>query len=185
MTDEELIQLIHTEGRQPDGRALPMLYARWGIAMKAYFLSQGVSLPDAEDILSETFVKIWRSAASFEGQGSARAWCWTIARNTLHDRLRKLQQDACLELDPDAGLDVCDLPPDPDDMEGCVNDGLERFALDEPERAYVLQLLVAEVPVAEIAERIGRSYAATRTFMSESRKKLKPYILHCLELLVD
>lgn len=183
MTDEELIRLIQKEGHHPEGRALPMLYERWGHAMKAYFFSQGLSLADAEDVLSETFVKIWRSASSYAGEGSARSWLWSIARNTMFDCLRRMKRDAHIELDPEAGMEVPDWFCDPEDLNDCVNDGLERFARKEPERAYVLQLLVAGTPVAEIADRMGRSYAAIRTYMYESRKKLAPYVEHCLELL--
>ena len=37
----------------------------------------------AEDALQETFIAIWRSASSFRGHDSARAWVFTIARHSL------------------------------------------------------------------------------------------------------
>lgn len=43
----------------------------------------------AEDALQEAFVQAWRSAASFRGEGSARAWLFTIARNHVRRTARR------------------------------------------------------------------------------------------------
>jgi RNA polymerase sigma-70 factor, ECF subfamily len=46
--------------------------------------------PDAaEDALQETFIAAWRNAGSFRGDGSARAWLLTIARNAVHRQYRR------------------------------------------------------------------------------------------------
>lgn len=46
--------------------------------------------PDrAEDALQETFIAAWRSADSFRGGESARAWLLSIARNCLHRQFRR------------------------------------------------------------------------------------------------
>ncbi len=44
---------------------------------------------DAEDALQETFLAAWRSAAKFRGEGRARSWLLTIARNALHRQRRR------------------------------------------------------------------------------------------------
>ena len=38
--------------------------------------------------------------------------------------------------------------------------------------------------VQDIADRIGRTAAATKEYLSQSRKKLQPFIAHCADLLV-
>lgn len=44
---------------------------------------------EAEDIVQETFLEVWRHAADFQqGRGSERAWVAAIARNRALDRLR-------------------------------------------------------------------------------------------------
>ena len=48
---------------------------------------------DAEDALQETFLGVWRSAGTFQGRGSARAWLMTVARNALR-RQRRLRAGA-------------------------------------------------------------------------------------------
>jgi RNA polymerase sigma-70 factor (ECF subfamily) len=44
---------------------------------------------DAEDIVQETFVKVWRSIGSYRHSYHFKQWLFTIARNTAIDHLRK------------------------------------------------------------------------------------------------
>jgi RNA polymerase sigma-70 factor, ECF subfamily len=39
------------------------------------------SVPDAEDLVQETFLRAWRSYAGFEGRSSVRTWLYQIATN--------------------------------------------------------------------------------------------------------
>jgi len=83
--DGDLLQRI----AQGDVEALRRLYdahARraMGIAMRLLR-----SEPEAEDVVQETFLEIWRRAGQFDTQrGGAAAWVVTIARNRAIDRLR-------------------------------------------------------------------------------------------------
>jgi RNA polymerase sigma factor (sigma-70 family) len=64
----------------------------------------------------------------------------------------------------------------------CVALGFETFANQDPERARVLGMQMDGHPIAEIAECIGRTVAATREYLSQCRKKITPFIMHCREL---
>src|SRR6188474_522858 len=45
------------------------------------------SLEDAEDMLQETLVRVWKRLDSFEGRSSLRAWLYKIATNAALDAL--------------------------------------------------------------------------------------------------
>ena len=82
--------------------------------------------------------------------------------------------------------DIPATEPDPARLvQDCVAKGLERFAAEEPERAYVIDLYADGIGLQEIADRIGRTYGATREYLSQCRKRVPPFIKHCLPLLQD
>jgi RNA polymerase sigma-70 factor, ECF subfamily len=75
------------------------------------------SLHDAEDLTQETFLRAWRSRASFRGEGTLRAWLYRIATNTCLDALRRGSRPA-LERPPEAtgDFEVPWLQPYPDEL---------------------------------------------------------------------
>lgn len=72
-----------------DAAALDHLYLAYrSVAFAAAFtLLQDASA--AEDVVQDAFVRVWRSAASYQAErGTLRAWLLTIVRNTAIDQLR-------------------------------------------------------------------------------------------------
>src|ERR1043165_8578159 len=45
------------------------------------------SFEDAEDMLQETLVRVWKHLDAFEGRSSLRAWLYKIATNSCLDAL--------------------------------------------------------------------------------------------------
>lgn len=54
-----------------------------------FLASLGVRDADADDAMQEAFVAAWRGAAGFRGDGTARAWLFTIARNVVRHASRR------------------------------------------------------------------------------------------------
>ena len=72
-----------------DAQALRSLYDRCG--SRAFTVAYGVLMNrgEAEDVVQETFLQVWRQARRFDARrGGARAWIVTIARSRAIDRLR-------------------------------------------------------------------------------------------------
>jgi RNA polymerase sigma-70 factor (ECF subfamily) len=83
--DDEVIRRMG----QGDAGALRRLYERHGGRAMAIALRILQQRHDAEDVVQETFLEIWKRAASFDpGRGEAAAWISTIARTRAIDRLR-------------------------------------------------------------------------------------------------
>ncbi len=77
----------------------------------------------AEEIVQDTMLAVWRGAASFRGESSARSWVLAIARRQTRDRLRRRRLRVV------GGALVADQPSsDP---------GPEAIALDRAELAEV------------------------------------------------
>lgn len=87
MTDADAEDLRRTAGG--DREAFERFVDRHEAGVLRY-VRNVVADPDrAEDALQDTFVAAWRGAAGFRGEGSARAWLLTIARNAVRRQGRR------------------------------------------------------------------------------------------------
>ena len=192
MTEEDIIKMIRTGGAALN-MGVKALYGETAQPFHRFFVYKGASTDDAKDVLQETMVKIVRSAESFGGEGSAKAWMWQIARNCLIDHQRKSgtltthettvsdeHWQVLEEVTADPKASVC---VDAASVDECVTAGLDVFSQREPERALVLLLQMDGHSIEEIGLRIGRTIAATKEYLSQCKKKIQPYIAHCTELL--
>ena len=65
-------------------------YEAYGQAVYAYVRFHLPSADAAEDVTSDAFLKVFRSAELFDpARGDARVWIFRIAQNTLRDHLRR------------------------------------------------------------------------------------------------
>lgn len=85
--DAELAILMRL--RDGDDAALRDLYGAIGANVFALARRMTGSREDAEEVVQDTFVKVFDNAARFDPvRGSVRAWVYTIARNECRMRLR-------------------------------------------------------------------------------------------------
>ena len=80
-TDDQLIAAV----RAGETSAFTELYERHGRALLTFLARLTGDLPLAEDLLQETFIRVWRARDAYEGAGQFRAWLFTIARRLLID----------------------------------------------------------------------------------------------------
>ena len=85
MSQEELIPLI----LKKDERAFTIMYDMYSKSLFSVISNFFKETEDAEDVLQEVFVKIWKSIESYnESKGRFYTWIVNIARNTSIDKLR-------------------------------------------------------------------------------------------------
>jgi RNA polymerase sigma-70 factor (ECF subfamily) len=192
-TEEDAILSEIAQGGARADRALRRLYDSLGQPMLRFFVFQGASADEAQDVLQDTLIKVYKSAGQYNGQGTAKAWIWQVARNTLLDAFRKSQRIRTDEVlvNPEQWSHFEESVASPQachpaqSVDECVADGLERFALEMPDRALALNLYLEGASMEDISVQIGRSAAATKEYLSQCRKKIKPFIAQCTEQLAD
>jgi len=87
-SDAELIRLI----AQRDPEAVALLYDRFAPVLFGLSLRILRDTRDAEDVLQEVFIQVFRDAPRYEpDRASPRTWLFTIARSRALDRLRSLR----------------------------------------------------------------------------------------------
>lgn len=82
--DEKLIARIRA-GEDAALRDLVFRHTPWlGARLRAV-----LSAADAEDVLQETFLAVWRGASGYRGEGEVGGWLWGIARRQTALFLRR------------------------------------------------------------------------------------------------
>lgn len=177
-------------GGEARRQGVAALYRRFAGRLGRYFSAHRLSPAEADDLVQEVFVNVVRACGEFRAESRVDTWLWAIARNSLMSHFRRRRPETSLDeqdLDElaanDPRLQVHQAVPG-QTADDCVAEGLARFREAFPERGEVLARLVLEEWSSEqIAKFLGRTPGATREYLSQCRKKLKPFIERCLELL--
>jgi RNA polymerase sigma-70 factor (ECF subfamily) len=89
-TAEDAALMRAIADRDPD--ALSTLYDRYGGILKALVIRVIHDEAEADDLLQEIFMQIWRQAKNYsQKKGQALGWIVTLTRRRAIDRLRKRQ----------------------------------------------------------------------------------------------
>lgn len=64
-----------------------------------YLVRLSGSKDDAEDLIQDTFVKVYKHIKTIDGSRNIKSWIYTIATNTAYDYLRKKKRESLVELD--------------------------------------------------------------------------------------
>ena len=100
LNELKVIELL----QQNDKQAIEWLYDHYGAALYGIVLKIVQSEEVAEDLLQETFVKVWKNGHKYEAsKGTLFTWMLNIARNTAIDKQRSAgfrKQQMIHSLDP-------------------------------------------------------------------------------------
>src|SRR4030095_3126867 len=121
------------------------------------------SFEDAEDMLQETLLRVWKHLDLFEGRSSLRTWLYKIATNTCLDgldsrRVRGLPRELYARGDPKNPLpapsqEVTWVEPFPDEM-------IDRQPNIYPEAVYEVRESITLAFIAALQKLPGRQRAA-------------------------
>lgn len=153
----------------------------------------------AEDVVQDAMVKVWLRCATFHGSGDPLAWIHQIVRNTLLDALRQrrpTQELSTLSDDvapPALQAELAEISRQQgvtperqlseQQREATFRACFDAFAKAHPEQAMVLRWVVEDgLDNTEIQALLGRTPGATREFISQCRKKARPYFAAWYEL---
>jgi len=93
-----LNDLMVAIARDRDKAAFGLLFGRIAPRLKAYLLRSGVAASQADELVQEVMLMVWRRADSFDpAQSAVATWIFTIARNKRIDAIRR---DRHPEFDP-------------------------------------------------------------------------------------
>ena len=156
---------------QGNAEALDAIYLTVGSRM--YALAKGIvqNAADAEDVLSESFLKIARGARSFQEGTNGYAWVMRIVRNTAFDLLRK--RKVRREENLDAFFHLTDERYSADQREEALALEAALQKLSESEKKMIYYRYYLDFTVRDIARETGMSKSAVDRAVSAAEKKLR------------
>ena len=141
-SDEVLIRRC----RRGDERSFDILFDRYKARIYTFVLGFVKDRKIAEDILQETFIKVFRKARHFRHQAKFSTWLYTIAANLCKDELKRRKRRGSISLDA---------PPADQKWEGPVWPGVRaiadssngpRIEAEKRELSRVVLLALDELP---------------------------------------
>src|SRR5579862_5795704 len=93
-TERDALTRLLLQTRQGDQRAFDELYHRTAAKLFGICVRLLRDRNDAEEVLQEIYVTVWRRAADFDpSRASAMTWMIALSRNKAIDRLRQLRRE--------------------------------------------------------------------------------------------
>jgi RNA polymerase sigma-70 factor (ECF subfamily) len=149
-----------------------LLFVRHENAIRAFVRALQPSLPDADDVMQETFLTVSRKASTFESGTNFVAWACGVARLKVLESFRQkkranvLSEAAIIALAEDAPSPQA-LSEMEDALEGC----LER--LTPKARDLLWRRYSRRQSSTEMAEAAGMTSTAVRVALSKARVALR------------
>lgn len=125
----------------------------------------------AEDIVSNVFLKAWRSARSYRpGSRTFQSWMFTIARNELRDYWRTSQRTLPM-LDFDISDENESAAIDPNEARAAVSRAMA--ALTDDQRQVVVLRYFGNKSHEEIAAIMGKREGAVRALLMRALRQMR------------
>jgi len=174
--DDELLARI-AAGSQA---ALSALMARHGRGLRTFAARYLGHAADAEDVVQEVLVTVWKQAARFDPEkGRASTWLYRITVNRCIDQRRRralrnffglddlVEEPAAQEADAEAATAA-------KQELAIVRDGLSR--LPARQRMALLLRAVGELDIGAIAEVMGASAGSVEQLLVRGRRALRDHL---------
>jgi RNA polymerase sigma-70 factor (ECF subfamily) len=170
--------------RRQDLRALEAVIEQYGgyvTAVALHTLGDSGSRQDAEEVVSDVFVALWKNAAKLAPESNLKPWLAVVARNTSLKRLRSLKLVLSLE-EHQALAAVADENGENPETAGHsgITDEPEKSTMDQvldglsaTDRDLLCRRYCDEQSVDAIAEETGLSQPAVKSRLYRGRKTLR------------
>jgi RNA polymerase sigma-70 factor (ECF subfamily) len=168
-SDEMLLENIANGDRS----AMHTLYARHNVRVYRFVLRMLRDTTAAEDLVSQVFLDVWRTANQFEGRSQVSTWLLSIARFKALTALRQRKYE---DIDQDDVMEIADQADTPEAsldrnrtsaiLRACIG------KLSPAHREIVNLVYYHEKSVEEVATLIGIPASTVKTRMFYARKQL-------------
>ncbi len=176
-------QDLAARAQEGDSMAFEHLFGRYRHAIKKfYMLRTGGNQQDADDLLQETFIKVYLNLGRYDASYTFGQWIYAIARNTFVDYVRKRRGDVPMVDIPPAGAAGMPAAAGPTPEESFIR-SQQQAQLDHhlgrmtPRYRRLIELrFFREYSYEEISAELGLPMGTVKTQIHRAREQLYKFI---------
>lgn len=185
MTDREILDLFHSgSGRE---RAFTLLIEQYQQKVYWHIRRMVKDHDDANDVMQNTFLKVWKGLENFRADSQLFTWLYRIATNETITFINLKNKKATISFDSNDSSDEEDSYSPSNYVKGDSNpiDGQEiqarlQKAIDSlPEKQKLVFNLryYDEMPYEQMSEILGTSEGALKASYHHAAQKIEKYLL--------
>lgn len=168
-SDKELLKLIHSSDKKISDAAFVEIYDRYALRLNAYCFTILNDRELAEDVLQETFIRLYQFAdPNFEG-GSVIGYLVRIARN-LCLNIKRTQKEF-ISIDDYVLKQTSEINYENKELSDLVMMSLD--LLDQKSKEILTMRIFNEIPYSEISQIFNITEARARYIVFKAKMKIK------------
>lgn len=175
-SDDMLLESIADGNRT----SMHILYCRHNVRVYRFILRIVRDATTAEDLVSQVFLDVWRTAGQFQGRSQVSTWLLSIARFKALTAMRQRRFEDIDQEDVRQIPDGCDTPEtslDRSDTSAILRACVQK--LSPAHREIITLVYYHEKSVEEVGQIIGIPQSTVKTRMFYARKQLADLLKGC------
>lgn len=177
-SDKEILDLYREESSR--NAALQHLIGKY--QQKLYWQIRKIVIDhdDADDVLQNTFIKIWKGLENFKEESQLFTWLYRIATNESLTFLKQKQKQNTISLHPIEYQLSKNLETDDFFKGDAIQLKLQQAILTLPEKQRIVfnMRYYDEMPYEQMAEVLETSVGALKASYHHAAKKIEEYLLN-------
>lgn len=169
--------LLFEKVQSRNSQAFDELMRLYSPELYNFILRMVSNTEDAQDLLQDTFVKVWEKSYQFQGNSSVKTWIYRIAINLSYSHLKRKQRWSFSFLDDIKEL-ISSSDPEKDVERNFQSGLLEKslVLLTPRQRSVVIARVYKDLPYAQISEAIGCTVNAAKVHFHEGKKRIEAFM---------
>ncbi len=178
LSDEEILKLYAEESSR--NMALHQLIEKY--QQKIYWQIRKIVIDhdDADDVMQNTFIKVWKGLENFKEESQLFTWLYRIATNEALTFLRQKQKRNTVSLEPIEYQLSQTLESDEYFKGDAIQLKLQQAILSLPEKQRVVfnMRYYDEMPYEQMSEVLETSVGALKASYHHAAKKIEEFLLN-------
>lgn len=160
------------------------LWDEFSFELGNFIKSKVSQVHDAEDILQEVFIKIFKNIDQLEKQSALKSWMYKITRNTIIDYYKKKRD---LPVAPETMHFIEDEVEEEDNMNDQITGCLKKMIFEVPEKYQQVYDLHENKKMKhkEIGEELNISLSTSKVRLMRAKELFKKNLIECCDFELD